>query len=667
MRLKIWGGARMRAGARAAVAAGAGLVCVCTAAQAQSEDAETSAEDVQVMEELLVSGGRTPIAVDEVGRAFTVITGQELERRQIRYVADALRQVPGVAVNRSGSFGGLTQIRVRGGEGNAVLVLIDGVEVSAISGGEFDFGGLTSADIDRIEVLRGPQSALYGSNAASGVISIITKGGRRNALETSIALEGGTDATGLFSGAVRGGGEIWDGALSLAHRRTGGFDVSTIGGGERDGDSNITLNAKASVDPLDSLSIDGSFRFVTRDSETDGFDFTGGPLQGFVIDADSENDQTEIFAALSAAATPFAAPLTLTSKLEFSDVNSASLTDGIETFESRGFRFHASQQASYAFDTPGFADARHVVTLAGEIEREVNEPSTGALVTEDQVRDLFGIVGEYRGDFFDVISLQAGARNDRNDAFENSTTFSVASSVRHPRTGTRLHGSVGTGVVNPTFFEQFGSSPGLFIGNPDLEPEQTFGWDVGVEQTLLGGKLVVDATYFRATVTDEIVSGFNAAAGLPTSVNADFESEAQGVELAVTAQPLENLTLVGAYTYTLSIDGGTQTLEVRRPRHAAGLKATYAFLDGRARVGADVTYTGDNRDSDFTVFFTNGFSAGVATLDDYVRLDLTGAYQLTDAIEITARVENATDASYEEVFNFRTQGAAGFLGLRAKF
>ncbi|MEM9012417.1 MAG: TonB-dependent receptor [Pseudomonadota bacterium] len=614
-----------------------------------------------LMDEILVTGGLTPVDTSQTGRAFTILTGEQLEARGTRYVADALRQVPGLAVSRTGSFGGFTQVRVRGAEANQVLVLIDGVEVAPASTGELDFGSLVVTDIERIEVLRGPQSALFGSNASAGVIQIFTRRGARNDVSIGGRVEGGSDATALIAGHLSGGGETWDGALSFSFRRTDGFNVATGTDdreGELDGDSNITVNARGNWDVTDDLEIGGVFRVVDRESDFDAqlFPFPADATSGLVVDSDSVNDARDLSFAVFGRYEMLDDALVHELRFEFADSISDSLVDGVSTFTSEGQRFTGSALSSYGFNT---GPVESVVTALLEVEEEINEATTG-----NQTRTLIGLAGEYQGTFFNDFSLQAGIRYDINDAFENALTYAVGASYLYAPTGTRLHGSVGRGVVNPTFFEQFGFSPGMFIGNPDLEPEETFQWDIGIEQSLFDDRLILDATYFRGNVNEEIVGSFDPIALLPTSVNAPGESPRQGVELQMTATPIDPLTVIASYTYTLAEEGSTDLQEVRRPRHMASFDALYRFFDDRARLNLGVVYTGDQRDLDFTA---GTFPAPIITLDDFILVSIQGSYQATENVELFARVENLTNADYQEVFNFETQGIAGFAGLRLRF
>ncbi len=620
------------------------------------------AQEPIVLDELLVTGGRTPIGIAETGRAFTVITGEELERRGTRYVADALRQVPGVAVGRTGSVGGLTQVRLRGAEANQILVLIDGVEVAPAGNGEVDFGSLVVADIERIEVIRGPQSALYGSNAAAGVISIVTRRGPRGRTTLRATAEGGSDGTAFASAFAGGGGQTWDAGFSAAMRYTDGFNVATGSGdrdGERDGDRNITLNGKARWDITPDIEVGGVFRVVDRESDSDDqlFPFPADETSGLVVDSNDVNDATDISLGVFGRYEMLDDALVHELGFEFTDNRSDSLSDGESTFLSESQRFKGRYQASFGFET---GEVGHLVTGLAEIEEETNETSTGF----DESRTLFGIAGEYRGSFRGL-DLQTSLRNDFNDEFEDAFTYSVAASYRVAQTGTRLHGSVGRGVTNPTFFEQFGFSPDFFIGNPDLTPERTFQWDIGIEQTLLDGRLIFDATYFRGKVTDEIVSGFNEEAGLTTSVNADGESPRQGVELALTAFPLEGLSVTASYTYTLAQEGSTDRREVRRAKHLAGLDVNYAFLEDRANLNFNAAYNGDQGDFDFSTGFFP--VQPIVTLDSFLLLSVQGSYAVTENVELYARVENASSADYQEVLNFETQSVAGFAGVRLRF
>ncbi|MEL7466484.1 MAG: TonB-dependent receptor [Pseudomonadota bacterium] len=620
-----------------------------------------------VLDDVVVSGGLTPIEADAYGRANSVVTAEEIERRQNRDISEVLRSLPGVAVSRSGGPGGLTQVRIRGSESNHVLVLIDGVEVSAPQNGEFDFAGLVSADIERVELLRGPQSALYGSNATAGVISITTKSGARNSFNYGATVEGGTNESGDVSAYVRGGGEKFDVSFSAAARRDGGFDVSDDPGGEDDEDENITLNLRANADIADDVRVSGSFRFTDRESDFDDFNFGAADRAGLVTDANNFLQQREIFASLNAEFDGFGGSFRHGPTAQFTSVLSDTFMAGGLSSSTRGERLKLGYQGTLALDGAPLETANHTLTLLGEFEHEEFENRDPTIVFDPsqlgvQERDLFGFAAEYRGTFFDRLDLQLSARHDFNDQFEDATTFSASMSYRVLETGTRLRASVGTGVTNPTFFEQFGFIPATFIGNPNLEPEENFGFDIGIDQTFLDGRAEIGVTYFNETLDNEIVTTFDANF-FGTPVNAAGDSDRQGVEVAATIEPIDGLLLSATYTYTDS-EGPTGVIEARRPEHEGSVGISYSFLDGRANIGGDVRFVIDNPAADFT---SPSFGANQITLDDYVVVGIHGAYRFNDNVQLFGRIENLTDENYEEVNGFATRGITGFAGVRLTF
>ncbi|MEM6464722.1 MAG: TonB-dependent receptor plug domain-containing protein, partial [Pseudomonadota bacterium] len=353
-------------------------------AQVPITELEAGQEPITELKEVVISAGRNPVEAEKVGRATTVLTGEELEKTQVRYVADALRRVPGVAVSRTGSFGGFTQIRIRGSEGNQVLVLIDGVEVAGTAGGEFDFGSLQVADIERIEVLRGPQSALYGSNAAAGVIHIITKDGIRDGSEITVRSEVGTDETVLGNVLFQGGGANFDVALSGAFRRTDGFNISDFGS-EKDGDRNLALNGKTRWDITEDLYFDGSLRFVDRKADTDGQDFGfGSSTYGQVLDTPTFVESREFFGGGGLTWTLFDDRFVQRFRTEIADLENRG-EGSFGSYGDDGRRYHTSYQATLFTDTPQFLESAHSLIT------RVITPTVVAIGTETTFTTIFQI------------------------------------------------------------------------------------------------------------------------------------------------------------------------------------------------------------------------------------------------------------------------------------
>jgi vitamin B12 transporter len=275
-----------------------------------------------------------------------------------------------------------------------------------------------------------------------------------------------------------------------------------------------------------------------------------------------------------------------------------------------------------------------------------------------QRRTTHSLVGEYRGTYLDQVFLTAALRHDFNDAFSDVTTYSVSGAWQIPDIGTRLHASVGTGSTNPTFVEQFGFTPATFIPNPNLLPETSFGWDVGVQQSLLDGVVVVDATYFNQTLDNAIATDF-LAGGMSTVVNRTGISTRQGVELSANVNLFDGFT--AGVTYTL-VDArqpnGTQ--EIRRPRHSGSVNVAYTFDDIPLTLHSEVVLTGENPDTDFGTFSR-------VTIPAYAVVNGGFNYQVSEQVEVYGRVHNLFDTKYQEVYGFNTQGRTFYAGARAKF
>ncbi|MGM0585701.1 MAG: TonB-dependent receptor plug domain-containing protein, partial [Pseudomonadota bacterium] len=580
---------------------------------------------------IVLSGGLTPIDAESYGRAYSIVTREELEARQIVRVSDALRALPGVSVTRTGAPGGVARVRLRGAEENHTLVLIDGVEAASTGDGAYNFAGLLAADVERIEVLRGPQSALYGANALGGVVSITTRGAERQGLMVGGSVEAGTEPSGSAHLYMRGRDKRGAFSLSVARRESAGFDARPdVPGDDADGERNLTVNAKAEVFASDALTLGGQFRLTDRFAEFDDS-----------FSADPGQDSTEMLAGLHARF----------ERGRFRHEARASMMSVDDrflpgSFEQESERAEVSLRSTVALDAPELAEADHLVTLLAEHARESYEtPSI------DNSRALSGFAAEYRGVFLESVSLQASARHELNDRFEDATTWSLAVAWTPEGTGTRLHASAGEAVVNPTFIEQFGFGT-IYVGNPDLEPEESLGWDAGVEQTFWDGRAVVDVTYFRQNLENEIVSSF---AGPPSNI--EGESERQGVEVTAELRPMERLTLGLDYTW-LEASGGDGLAEIRRPEHQARGSATLGFGGGRGQVTVSGRYVAGATD----------LSGGDRVkLEDHFVADVAASWRVSDRVEVFGRVENAFDADYQEVEGYATRGMTAFAGLRASF
>ncbi|MFC6446682.1 TonB-dependent receptor plug domain-containing protein [Shinella zoogloeoides] len=630
--------------------AGTGLLAIAFCQPVLAEDQAPTE-----LEQVVVTDGLTSVELEKSGRAVTVVTGEQMEKNRVRYVSDALRLVPGLAVSRAGSVGGLTQVRMRGAESDQVLVVIDGVEASNHTRGEFDFGGLVAEDIERIEILRGPQSTFWGANAMAGVISITTRKGERGSRKSTAQTEVGSDGTLMGALATRGGGENFDYALSGSMRRSRGFDISDLGA-EDDGARNSTFNGRFSADISPETTVDGTLRLVDRRTDLDEQDF----MTAETYDVNDYQDDRELYGSIGIANTALDGALTQKARLAASDMRSFNHSALFGDSSSEGNRYNAAYQASYRYED--LENQVHQLTAGYEWQRETYAPSQ---YTTTFSRNTHAAIGEYRGEFFDQLFINGGLRQDWNDTFADATTWTASAAWQVPEMETRLHASVGTGVTNPTFTEQYGFFPGSFVGNPNLKPEESFGWDIGVEKRFFDGGLVIDVTYFNQNLENEI-SSTQISPGLYRPINMGGESLRQGVEVSATVDFFNGLTATASYTYTdaseQEVAGGARLAETRRPRHSGSLNAAYAFYDDRARVFVEALFNGAAEDR----VFASTLPPRV-TLGGYTLVNVGGSFKVNETVEAYGRIDNLFDRDYREVFGFNTPGLTAFAGLKATF
>jgi len=584
--------------------------------------------------------------------SVTVVTADQIEARQTRDIADVLRDVPGVAV---AGVAGQTQIRLRGAEANHVLVLVDGIEVSDPFAGEFDIGTLQAEIGARLEVLRGPQSALYGPDAIGGVVAYESASGRRRQ-GFAARLEGGTQGT--INGALRYGaaGTSWDAALSAVVVSTDGQPNAR--NGTRDiGRDSYTLSGKGSVELASNLTLRAAARFIRTEGKTNdsNFDRTS-PTFGFIIDSPGTGFTNEAFYALvGAQIDTLEGRWTHDLSAQIADVSRETAGPFGISSASEGDRVKASYVSAFKL-----AD-EHILTFAADYEVEGFRNATPGGFAFNGRREIeqVGLVGEYRysGEAFDV---SAALRHDANDLFRDATTFRVGAGYRVTDT-TRLRAAAGSGVKNPGFFELYGFVDGRFIGNAALRPEKSTGWEVGVDQEL-GDRARLAVTYFDSELDGEIFTTFPPPNFIATPANRTTVSQQRGVEVSVNAQIGPQWSLDAAYSYLDAEENGIE--EVRRPNHIASAALTWSAPGDKASATLVVRYNGETPDVAFT---DPSFRPVRVSLDDYTLVNLNAQVKLADGISAFARAENLLGETYEQVFSFVSPGRSAIVGIEARF
>lgn len=610
-----------------------------------------AAAAVSTDSEIVVTAARTPVPVALSGTAISVIDRATIEAVALPQVSDLLRLSPGVAVSQAGPLGSQTQIRLRGSEANHTLVFIDGIAANdPAASGEFRFETLTSGGIDRIELLRGPQSALWGSEAIGGVVSITT---RAPAPGTSAfgQAEAGSFGTYRTSGGLSVGNDRAGLVAQASHSSSDGIDAFGAGG-ERDGYRNTTLSLKAVLRPTDAGELGLVVRHTDTNSQFDGF----SPV---TFRRANTLDSTGI----RGIAVRGYGKVTLgdwSHNIEGQYVDSANINRNAGAFLNRSdaTRFRVGYQTSLRIDAGGLA---HSLTAAAEHETQTyraDDRNFGGGTNQRQSRDSDSLIGEYRATLGDSAAAGISVRRDWNDRFADSTTWRATAAAALPQ-NFRAHASYGEGVTNPTFTEQFGFFPGSFRGNPNLRPETARGFDAGISWKRDG--LSADVTWFHANLTSEIISTFNSTTFLSGVANATGKSRRSGVEVQLDAQATDWLRVEANYTYLKAgeqrLAAGLVARELRRPKHAGTLTAIGDW--DRFQLTASAAYVGRQRDTDFSTFT-------VVSEKPYTLVTLAARYRLSDALDLTARVENAGDAKYRDVVGYATAGIAAYAGLRVR-
>lgn len=587
---------------------------------------------------IIVTATGAPQRAAESGQAVTVIDRATIEARQTIVVSDLLSTTPGVTVSRNGGPGQPTAVRIRGAEGDQTLVLIDGVRVNdpSVTGGGYDFGNLLAGNIARIEVLRGPNSVPWGSQAIGGVVNIVTAlptDGLAASLNAEYGYRDARKLVGNVSGgfgpvrASLGGGLFEDDGISA-------FKLGT----ERDGFRQYAANGRVEIDLSQAITVD--LRGNYADSRV-GFDGFPPPSYGFA-DTDGYSTTKQAFGYAGIRAALFDGALKNRLGFAISDTRRQSFSSAAATpsqFAGRSERFEYQGDATFT----GWA--RAVFGLEREDTRFFDGTTTYATgVTSGYAQAIVNP--------FAALTLTGGIRVDDHRDYGTRTTFS-ANAAWAIGTGTVIRASYGEGFKAPTLYQLRST----LYGNAALRAETAQSYDVGVEQSLVDGMLRIGATYFRRDTTNQI--DFTYSAARPSGFYDNIaRTGAEGVETFVEMRPSSTLTLNANYTFTDARNKATGAELLRRPRNSVNVNLDWTPRDW-LRLGAGVQTVGDSRDSDYVTF-------APTSLDGYTLVGLRAAVSVGHGLEVYGRVENLTDTRYETVSGYGTAGRNAHVGVRVK-
>jgi vitamin B12 transporter len=618
--------------------------------------AQSDTAKIYTLSDVVVTATKTNTHLLELASSITIIDSSEIERRKKNNVFDLLTTEYGLSSTRQGSFGSLSNIYTRGAGTGHTLVLIDGVEVNMPSdpGNTFDFGNLPVDNIERIEILRGPQGTLYGSDALSGVINIISKKGSGKP-QFFLSTEGGSYNTYKGLAGLNGSYDFINYSLTLSRFRTDGFSSASekAGNTERDGSSNYNLASIVGANITENLDINFIFRFTKADVDYDQFGGQLGDDPTYVFNLEESVFRTEgIYSSFDGLWEQKAGFSVFRNVRKYSNdqfgFNDASrgFYDGrkIKFDWQNNFYLSSSNTITFGVETENEeAQAEYYIfseTFPFESILPVNTARTTGVYLQDQFRleNLFGT---------------AGIRYDNHERFGSAFTYRIAPAYIVWQTGTKLKATFGTGFKSPSIYYLFDPS----FGNPDLNPEKSLGWDAGVEQFLFDSRLVVGAIYFENHFKD--LFGFDENF---RTININ-KVEAKGVEFYFIFNPVKEISMKGNFTYTDAKDRSENSANkdlplLRRPKLKAAYGINYSFLE-KANVNAEIIFIGKRDDLDFSQF-----PAARVELKDYTLINLAASYNVLTFLQIYGRVENLFDTDYEEVLGFGTPGLSGYAGIK---
>jgi vitamin B12 transporter len=622
----------------------AGAAAAPASAQTRSPDLDTAADAPEVV----VTASRSARPLAQVGEAVSVLATPEIERLQSNNVLDLLRTLPGVAITRTGGIGTASSVFIRGAESDQTVALIDGVKLNDPStpGGGFNFGNLLTGNIARIELVRGSQSVIWGSQAIGGVVNLITRAPTEE-LAVNARAEGGWRDT--YQAVANVSGRVGPVAASLG----GGWFKSDglsafVAGRERDGYENVGLNGKLLVDLTDTVAIDLRGYFSDGEAEVDGFP---APLFAFA-DTPERSRTRELVGYAGVNAAFLDGRFRNRAAITYTDTDRRSVNPSSTpnvTFDGAGRNERLEYQGIFTA-SPAF----EAVFGAERETSRFRTSSFGGPVQRARVRlDSFYL--QLSGAPVEGLRLTGGIRHDDHQSFGGTTSLAANAAWSLNGGSTVFRASYGEGFKAPSLFQLFSD-----FGNQALQPERARSYDLGATQRLLGGAIELAATWFRRDVRNQIdfVSCFQnpspICTGRPSGTYDNIRrARASGIEATLGLNPTEALGLRVSYSYVDAENRDTGLALARRPKSSLSALADYRWPVGLA-TGATLTMIGDSFDN----------AANTRRLDGYALVDLRASYPLGRGLELYGRVENLFDARYETVFRYGTPGRAAYAGVR---
>lgn len=597
---------------------------------------------------VIVSATKTETYQGEVGSSTTVITAEEIKRSQKQTVSEVLRDVPGVTVMQTSAFGGQTSVYLRGAKPGQTLVLIDGVEVNdpMSTDRSFDFAHLTTDNIERIEIVRGPQSTLYGSDAIAGVINIITKKGEGKPKLIGY-FEGGSYNTFRENLGLSGSLGKFNYSLSASRLDSDGINKASTGS-EKDGYGNTTLSSKLGYKLFDNSELSVVARFT--DSKTS-------------IDDGSNDDDPNNTAWWRDLSAKVAFDQSINSwwshnlSLSYHDIrrdykDEADADHPTEDSESwyKGGNTKFEWQHNFSPVSWGI--------LTGGFEYEQEDGSSyyrsGTYISKEDNKSVNNTAFYFQTQlkFWDKLFITPGLRVDEHELFGVESTYKISAAYFIAQTGTRLKGNWGTGFKAPSLYQLYSN-----YGDPNLKPDESRSYDFGFEQSFLKDKLSFELTYFYNDFENMVDWD-----SLTWKYKNIGKAVTKGVEFGTKIKPLDNLTIGSGFTYTDTEDKDTGLELLRRPKMQANLSVDWKFIE-KANLYFGVTYVGDRKDVIYDAYYNQVRITDKA----YVTARMALSYDITKNFQIFGRAENLFNEKYHDVHGYAMPELSFYGGVKASF
>jgi vitamin B12 transporter len=591
---------------------------------------------------IVVTASRGEEKAGETPASVSLIDAKRIERLGTPLVSDLLRLTPSASVAVSGPAGSQTQLRIRGAEANHVLLFVEGIRANDPASGNEPRFELLNADLaSRIEVVRGPQSALWGSEAIGGVVAV--DGQTAGAGATQLFAEAGSHTS--LRGAARTslGTEDQGFSIGIAGQRSDGIDAFS-GDGERDGYRNAGIRAAGRYRLSPALLVGASGFGLWGESEFDGYNPHTFQRDDTLDETHNRLAAGRIFALLGQRDRTYAQA-------------SASLLGS----SNRNLLDDEPQNRTSARRRTFGLEAGHTVNghliiavLESELEQfHARDTAFRGLTTQDRSRRHNSLTLEWRGRKMGPLSPGLAVRHDAFSTFKNATTFR-ASLKADIATGVSISGNYGEGIAQPTFFDLYGFTPSFFVGNPDLKPEQSKGWEISAR--FVRGPFRGALTYYRQRLHDEIVDTLD----FTSTVNATGTSRRRGIEAEAGWTFGKALRLSANYSWLdateQKVEGADPVREHRRPKHSGAIVADGEM--GKWNYGASLSYVGRHRDR------RDSSPYDLVDLDSYWLASARVAYRLSNSVEANVRVANLLNSHYQDLVGYRTEGRTIHAGLR---